>query len=115
MPELSTLKPDSLKILCVCRRGNSRSVALAYLLKKHVKQEAIAIGIRQHSASTKAMLYGWADLIILVDERFLPEVPQEYRNKLKVWHVGTDRFFKGFDKELVEMYKEFIRSEGWQI
>ena len=101
-----------MKILCLCERGNSRSVALAWILKDQMGHDAIAGGMRTMSDRTKRILYKWADKVILVDKTFENEIPEEYRNKLKVWDVGPDRFFRGFELELLNMYTNFINAEG---
>ncbi len=102
-----------MKMLCMCLRGNSRSVALAYLFKHKLKYEAIAVGLHQHSPETYKMLYDWADWIIVVDKRLAHEVPETYRIKLKVWDVGSDKWFKGFDEGLLDKYAEYIRRDGF--
>ena len=50
-----------MKYLCVCRHGNVRSVALAYQIKTIFAQEAIAVGYKDLSVNTMAMLAHWAD------------------------------------------------------
>ena len=102
-----------MKILCICERGNSRSSQLGWLLKDGLGHDAIAMGIRSNSGETKHMLYKWAEMIILLDEDFITEIPQEYHKKLKVWNVGKDRFFS-FSPELVSILKQFILEEGWE-
>jgi predicted protein tyrosine phosphatase len=99
-----------MKILCICERGNSRSVVLAYMFKDIYGQDALAIGIRTASEETKTMLYSWADVIILVDKMFENEIPMEYGNKLKIWDVGPDRYFQGFHPELLGQYEEHIKN-----
>lgn len=102
-----------MKIICMCKAGNSRSVALAYILKERFKHEAIAIGITTTSRKTRRMLYDWADVIILViDERFKRWIPEEYWDKLKVWDVGRDIYFRDYDHALKEKFNNFIKSEG---
>ncbi len=100
-----------MKILCICQRGNSRSVALAYIFKDVLNQDALAMGIESASDETKEMLYGWADIIILVDKSFKDEIPGEYRDRLRVWDVGPDRYFLGFHPDLLGQYDEFIKNE----
>ena len=102
------------KILCVCQEGNNRSVVLASVLKNEKQFDAIAIGIRKSSLETQTMLFDWADIIILVDDTFKDEIPVRYVNKLKIWNVGQDRFFNGFNQELLNMYRQFIRQE-WPL
>ena len=101
-----------MKILCVCSRGNSRSVALAWILKDHLHLDALAMGIDTNSEETKNVLYDWADRIILVDKIFEERIPKEYKTKLKIFDVGGDRFFRGFEPELLQIYINYINKEG---
>ena len=89
-----------------------RSVALAYLLKKNYNLDALAMGIHTSSPETREMLYRWCDWIILTSRRYLDLIPEEHLDKLKVWHVGTDRWFKGYDPELVGLFQTFILKDG---
>lgn len=104
------------KILVICARGNSRSVALAYVFKDYLQQDAIAIGIEAANKDTKQMLFKWAEKIILVagefEEKLRKEIPKKYIDKLLIWNVGGDRFFRGFEPELLEIYKDYIKIEG---
>lgn len=101
------------KILCLCQRGNSRSVALAWYLKDKVGHEAIAIGMTASSRQTREMLYKWADLIVLViGDRYKHWIPEEYHRKLKVWDVGSDVYFRGFDHELMVKHKKQLARIG---
>ena len=82
-----------MKILCLCRRGNSRSVTCAYVLKHWHKQDALAAGTRNNQGKTLVMLCKWAETIILTDVTLLDDIPIHFRSKLRIWDVGTDRFF----------------------
>lgn len=101
-----------MKIIIMCQQGNSRSVALAYLLKE-MKHEAIAIGMLSTSRKTRKMFYDWADLIILVisEKRYKHWIPEEYHPKVKVWDVGVDRFFRGYDEELLQTFKDYFKKD----
>ena len=103
------------KILTVCSRGNSRSVALAYLLKDGLDFDAIAIGVDSASNDTKDMLYRWADLIIVVHDELAPSIPQEFHDKMRIWNVGPDRYFRGFEQDLINQYRDYMRGEGWVL
>ena len=74
-----------MKILCICERGNSRSVALAWILKDHLGHDAVAIGAKSAGRKTLKMLCKWADKIILVDKDFKNEIPLNQKKKLKIW------------------------------
>jgi len=61
------------------------------------------------------MLYEWADRIILTTKEFVDRIPDEYKKKLSVWDVGGDRFFRGFEPELLDMYKTYMQvDESWK-
>ena len=97
------------KVLCLCQRGNSRSVGLAWILKdelrkQHCTADALAAGVETCSRETLQMLCAWAETIILVDARKTDKVPAEYHSKMLVWDVGSDRYFKGFRLELIDQF-----------
>lgn len=98
------------KVLCVCRNGNSRSVALAWLLKHKYHLDALAIGIRKNDHDTQDMLYRWADKIIVLDRRFLSEIPHEFAEKTMAFHVGRDIWFRGYDEKLIETLTQYAET-----
>lgn len=91
-----------MKILCVCERGNSRSVCMAFLFKDMLHQDALAVGLTSSSEDTKRLLYEWADVIILVAGSLVDMIPDAYRGKLMVWDVGEDVYFQGFHQDLID-------------
>lgn len=99
-----------MKIICLCARGNSRSVACAYVLKEK-GHEALAAGMYSTSRATRKMLYEWADIIILHLPSIKHWIPEEYHHKVRVWDVGKDIFFRDFDKGLKQTFENYIKSE----
>ena len=99
-----------MKILCLGRQGNSRSVTLAYLLKNR-GHDAIAVGMRRMRKDTRKMMLDWADLIILLHQKCQEGVPQDYWDKLKIWQVGRDVYFQEPNKILVELLEGYIKRE----
>jgi len=100
-----------MRILCLGRKGDVRSVALAWLLKG-AKHDAIAVGMRCMSKDTRKMMLDWADLIILLHEKCQEGVSEEYWDKLKIWQVGrSDKYFREFDKQLIEILGKYIKRE----
>lgn len=93
-----------MKVLCLCQKGNSRSVVLAFLLRKQFRHEAIPAGMVTTSRATRDMLYRWADRIILVVPRYAHWIPEEYRSKLRVIDAGGDPF-KAHDEALLKRYE----------
>ena len=99
-----------MKIVCLGRHGNSRSVTLAYLLKKR-GHEAIAVGMRCMGRDTRKMLFDWADLIILLHQKCRAGVDQDYWGKTKIWQIGRDVYFREPDQRLVYMLNIYIERE----
>lgn len=98
-----------MKILCLGRKGDSRSVVLAHLLK--VKgHDAIAVGMRCMGKDTRKMMLNWADLIILLHQKCQEGIHQNYWHKLKIWQVGRDVYFKPHEI-LVKMLNGYIKRE----
>ena len=87
-----------------------RSVALAWYLKK-LKYEAIATGFTVTSRKTRKMLFKLADVIFCVAGRYSHWVPEEYKYKLKIWDVGTDKWFNGYPKDLIDKFKGYIEKD----
>lgn len=100
-----------MKILCICRNGNVRSVALAYLIKTIYGHDALACGIKKIGPDTKRMLFDWADKVFVLDKELLPEVMKDrtskFGRKVRVVHVGDDHWFNPKDQELLHnLYKQ---------
>ena len=102
---------QSMKILCLGRKGDSRSVTLAWLLKRR-GHDAIAAGMRCMGKDTRMMMLNWADLIILLHQKCQEGIPQDYWHKLKVWPVGRDVYFQGFNEALIHLLKIHMKREN---
>lgn len=98
------------KILTICEYGNSRSVALSFILKGMGK-ESIACGMTASSHETFMMLCNWADTIIVTFEPLAKHILPEFHHKLKIWDVGVDKYFMGYAPELLDKYDKFIKED----
>jgi predicted protein tyrosine phosphatase len=98
------------RVLTVCQRGNSRSVALGWILKDGLGAEALCAGVETSSPATLAMLCEWAEVVIVVDARLTDRIPVAYAAKLLVWDVGRDVYFRGFDDRLVAQFEHFLEQ-----
>lgn len=100
------------KILTVCQRGNSRSVATAYILKDERQySDVLACGIETVSPNTFTMLADWADKIIVVGEKYVwDKVPKNEHTDNKVtWvDVGPDQWGNPFHPELQALARKFL-------
>jgi hypothetical protein len=99
-----------MKILCLGRKGDSRSVALAWLLKLK-GHDAIAVGMRCMGRDTRKMMLDWADKIILLHQKCQEGVPSKYWDKLTIWPIGRDVYFKEPDKRLVDVLNILIKRD----
>lgn len=94
--------------LTVCQRGNCRSVHLAAILKDDLNQDAIACGVTAAADETMKMLGEWADVIVLCDNDLDQFVPDHWRSKMISFHVGEDRFFRGWNRELCQLFYDYL-------
>ena len=101
-----------LKLLCLCQGGNSRSVALAYLLKFRYGHDALACGWQGNDPPTRNLLYRWADRIFVLQSIFLQYVPKRYRKKVTIYDVGPDVWCNGLHPELLEKCDQLIRQDA---
>ena len=99
-----------MKILCVCEHGNTRSVALAYLIKTIYKHEALACGMKNMSDETRQMLFAWADKIIFLTDN-PPGGLETFENKKALYlGVGKDVWFNPKDQELIHRLLKKIKD-----
>ena len=97
------------KILCMCQKGNSRSVACAYWLKKKYGMDAIACGFKTQGMDTLEMLVDWADCVILMAPQYYDRFPDKWKEKTIILNVGHDTYFKGHDQNLLDQCERFIK------
>ena len=103
-----------MKILCVGRKGDSRSVALAWLLKQR-KHDAIAVGMRCMRKDTRKMMLDWADQIILLHQKCQEGISSDYWSKLKVWPLGRDIYFQEPRGDLLGLLEIHMKRDGLWI
>lgn len=89
-----------LKIVCVCRGGNVRSVAMKRILHRYLGHETLAVGIDNNGEECLRMLYGWADFIIVTHKAFAERIPAEFATKVQTFHIGLDVWGNSFHPEL---------------
>lgn len=113
-----------MKVLCMCLGGNTRSVALKFLLKSRYDIDALACGWEYNSPETRKMLYEWADRIIVLHNDYAKHVPKVHHKtkdgtrKLHTFHVGEDVWTGSggaFHPELQQMLSTILDKEGAAI
>ena len=104
------MSETKMRILCLCQQGNSRSVALAFLLKRHYHADALAAGLVTASKETLDMLYDWAEHIIVTDKELVAMVPENVQGKLHLWDVGTDIWFRRPARSLTRKLYDYMEQ-----
>jgi hypothetical protein len=90
----------SIKILCICQRGNCRSVGTRYCLNERGYNNVIAIGWRNTSIETLKMLSDWAE-IILVAKPYHGDYFSSGKKKVnKEFTIGEDKWGNPMHKDL---------------
>lgn len=97
----------SVKILVLCDEGNNRSVTIAHQLK-YWGHDVLTAGLETNSGDTLAMLYNWADRIIVTDKKQVshPQAPVD----AQLWDVGPDVYPRPFNKELLRKVKQLMEE-----
>lgn len=81
------------KVLTVCIGGVVRSVGLKDVLNGHFNCDGIAASAVWNDHETIRMLCRWADIVIPVEPRNLPQGPEEYKaawNSCPMWDTEFD-------------------------
>lgn len=102
-----------MRVLCVCERGNSRSVGLAWLLKDVYGIEAIACGISATSHATMEMLLIWADKVVCMQEHIQKRLKCDYgylADDAMLCEVGDDSYWRGVDNSLAAQCDRFVQE-----
>ncbi len=101
------------KIVTMCRQGLVRSVALADVLKLHFEPvDVIPIGYAGNTTATKRMLWTWADLIIVMEEKYLGALREEDMDKAHVCEVGPDTYGNSHNPKLIDFCWRWCRSNS---
>jgi hypothetical protein len=96
-----------MKILCVCQRGNVRSVACAYILKDELGWQAVAIGTDTAGKELWDILGKWADRIYVCGElELMQKVPEKFWTKTIHLNIGRDRWGNPINSDLLNTLKE---------
>ena len=102
---------DAKHILCVCEHGNNRSVTMAWLLKYVENFETLTAGLGYHTPETLKMLFEWADIITVPEEKLLVIIPEEYKSKIRFYNIGEDRYPRPFNKELLAKARKLMEAD----
>lgn len=80
-----------MKILCVCRKGNIRSVGMKRGLNDRGYKDVLSVGGLLVSKKTLDMLCEWADEILLAKPEHGKKIDSKYREKVnRHFYIGDD-------------------------
>ena len=89
------------KIITVCSAGLCRSVSLADVLKLHFEPcDVIPLGVARNFG-VKEILFDWADHIIVMHDRIVKHIPEQYASKIMLCDVGPDTYGNSKNPELI--------------
>ena len=98
-------------ILCVCAHGNNRSVTMAHILKYVTDFETLTAGLEYHTPETLEVLFNWADIIVVPEDKLLQHIPEQYKQKIKFYNIGEDRYPRPFNKDLYRKAKKIMEED----
>jgi len=100
-----------MKILCVCRGGNVRSVAAKMILKRYFGHETLACGWENNAWETLCLLGEWADRVIVMHNDFTAMLPAHIQGKTYCLHVGEDIWGNPFHEELQDRIYHLVMAD----
>ncbi len=107
-----------MKVVTMCQGGHVRSVGLKYKLTYEYGHEVLACGWESNTPETRAMLFNWADVIVIMQSKFEQYIPAEFHNKpdgtrkLYCYDVGEDNYHNPFHPSLQANLKHMIEAHG---
>jgi hypothetical protein len=101
------------KTLAICQGGLVRSVALVSVLRYISDQDALAYGLEKGTPKTMRMLCGWADHVVVMQEKFASAVADYYDKMICVCDVGPDIWSNPFHPDLVARVTQYVSE--WAV
>lgn len=99
-PFMSTTPRPKLKICCVCRGGNTRSVAMKMILSRYLGHDAIACGVETNSPQTLEYIAKWADAVVIMEASLVARFPSPEHTPIYLFCVREDIWGTPFDSTL---------------
>lgn len=99
----SKISEGAPRILVLCQGGNSRSVAISMMLKYKFDVDAMSASIERNTDSTLEMLFDWADLIIITQEKFRENIRKPWMGNVVIMDIGHDRWANPMSIELLDI------------
>ncbi len=70
------------------------------ILSRYLDHSTLACGIDNNDPETLAMMFEWADFIVIMHRDFLEKIPVQYSSKVRIFHVGDDIWGNPFHEDL---------------
>lgn len=113
LPNTPSFDKATIRILCVCEMGNVRSVGTRRRLNRRGYRNVIAIGAINTNDKTLAMLYKWADKILIAEPWMGQYLPDDTDNKIvKEFTIGPDVFGNPIKQSLQDIIKTQLDKIG---
>ena len=100
-----------MKVLALCHAGVVRSGAMVRALKEE-GIDAIAAGVGHNGKEALNTLMNWADRIVVMDEKLLPQIPRHQLKKTTLADVGGDVWGYADHPDLKN--RVFVMVEEWK-
>lgn len=84
---------------------------MAHVLKYVENFETLTCGLEYHTPETLKMLFEWADVITVPEDKLLALIPEEYKNKVKFYNIGEDVYPRPFNQVLYAKAKELMEAD----
>ena len=105
----------NMKIACICRGGQVRSVCARYILNDMFGfRKVLAAGWEKNDPDTIKMLCHWADAVLIVGSatKWLNNnsIPPEFKHKYVLLDIGEDVWHHYNNKELVKILGNLLEK-----
>lgn len=88
-------------IVTVCSAGLCRSVSLADVLKLHFEPcDVVPVGV-DRNFGVLPVLFNWADHIVVMYNKYVSRIPEEFQHKVVLCDVGPDTYGTPRNPELI--------------
>lgn len=84
---------------------------MAFLLKYVSNFETLTAGLLYNTPETLKVLYEWADVITVPEEKLLAYIPEEYKHKIKFYNIGEDHYPRPFNSELLTKARLLMEAD----
>jgi predicted protein tyrosine phosphatase len=102
------------RVLCICRGGNTRSIAASFLLKYKYGCEALAIGMEKTTPETLSLLLQWSTAVLVFDKeahrRIMMVRGWQHVRTFHFVPLGHDVWTNPLDMDLLRKCDEYLRQ-----